>query len=215
MKKFFLVLISFFLVACLSNTKAQSKTYTIYIDPGHGGADGGAYINNVKEADINLAVSIALYERLSLVGFKVYLTRDGDYDLAPEGSQNRKRDDIHKRVDLINKSDCDIYISIHTNAIHSSVWRGSQVFYKENETNAKFGKIMQDNLIDILKNTDRSAKSISDKYLIDNVSKKGLLVELGFISNPEEAKLLSTLEYQSLIAYAIFVGILDYLNLDL
>ncbi|NLD27065.1 MAG: N-acetylmuramoyl-L-alanine amidase CwlD [Acholeplasmataceae bacterium] len=198
-------------VVVSKNITKQQKT--IYIDPGHGGPDGGAVgLDRVYEKDIVLSVSKKLAFYLGQAGYNVQLTRNGDYDLAGEDSVNRKRDDIYKRVDMINASDCLLYVSIHANIFSSPRVYGAQVFYK---TGSQAGEILaseiQEAIKSLLQNTERVAKSITDKYLIDNVQKTGCLVEIGFLSNPEEVRLLQEEFYQEKMAYAIYLGIASYL----
>jgi N-acetylmuramoyl-L-alanine amidase len=219
MKKIFNALILAILLITSIGSLIVSKSLTqeektIYLDPGHGGADGGAKgLYGVTEKDIVLAVSKKVEFYLRQAGYNVELTRNGDYDLADENSENRKRDDIYKRVALINSSKCLLYISIHANIYSSPRIYGAQVFYKASSVEGqKLAEEIQEAIKAILQNTNRFAKSITDKYLIDNVDKVGCLVELGFLSNPEEAKLLQETFYQERIAYAIYLGIISYLN---
>ena len=85
----------------------------IYIDPGHGGLDPGAIYKDIYESDLNLEISNKLVATLEAKGAIVYMTRYGDYDLAVTNAQNRKRSDLSRRANIINRSLCDIYISIH------------------------------------------------------------------------------------------------------
>lgn len=186
----------------------------IYLDPGHGGPDGGAEgINDVFEKDIVLKVCIKLKEYLNRAGYNVILTRQGDYDLAPDDSKNRKRDDIHERVKRINESKCLLYVSIHANIYSSPKIYGAQVFYnKNNEKSKLLAEEIQETITVILQNTTRKAKSINDKYLIENSDPIGCLVEIGFLSNPNEVILLQDEYYQEKMAYAIYLGICSFLD---
>lgn len=189
----------------------------IYIDPGHGGLDGGMVApNGLYEKDIVLDICFYLKYLFEGNGYTVYLTRDGDYDLALKNSQNRKREDIHKRVKLINESSALFYLSIHANSYSSPIIYGAQTFY--NATNSKsklLAECIQDSIKDYLKNTKRYALAINDKYLIDNVKKPGCLVEVGFLSNPRELELLQSEDYKQKMASAIYFGVLDYLEKDI
>ncbi|HHZ17950.1 MAG TPA: N-acetylmuramoyl-L-alanine amidase CwlD [Acholeplasmataceae bacterium] len=208
----------FLLVLCLTSagtiiaSKRLAAPALIYLDPGHGGADGGAVgADGTAEKDIVLNVCWSLRAYLENAGFRVKMTRTGDYDLAPANSHNRKRDDIHRRCDLIDASDCLFYLSIHANKFFAPSVRGAQVFYNKNRSEAKeLAEAIQEALGAILKNTRRFAKPIGGKYLIDNVKKTGCLVEIGFLSNPEEIGLLKDAAYQERMAYAIFTGIMTY-----
>lgn len=186
----------------------------IYIDPGHGGPDGGA-VGCLGTFEKNIVLDIAKKLKFYLVnaGYNVKLTREGDYDLADDTSKNKKRDDIHNRVKLINDSNCMLYISIHANKYSSPKIYGAQVFYKPNDEKGKLlSEEIQSSLIDILKNTNRQAKAITGKYLIEHAKPPGALVEVGFLSNPEEAKLLTDSYYQEKVAYAIYTGIISYIE---
>ena len=113
----------------------------IYLDPGHGGLDPGAMYKNIKEKNINLQISKNLEKRLTKLGAIVYLTRYDDYDLSVNNTINRKRSDLSRRGNIINKSDCDLFLSIHLNAENTGIWKGAQTFYntnnKENKKNSR------------------------------------------------------------------------------
>ncbi len=209
---YFIVLV-FFLSFMITEevVTANTNAEVIYIDPGHGGADGGATINNIKEADLNLAIALKLKTIYENNGYSVLLTRDGDYDLATDPN-NRKRTDIRKRVELINASKASYFISVHMNSFSDSKYRGSQVFYSSvNEQSFEYAKKIQESLKYYLSNTTREAKVISNIYLLDHVVIPGVLVECGFLSNSEELELLKDSNYQLKIAYSIYYGFCDYM----
>ena len=188
----------------------------IYLDPGHGGPDGGAVGNSSLEKDISLSISLKIRDYLQEQGALVLLTREEDVDLADEdtsGYSRRKAEDLKNRVKIINESDADLFLSIHLNAIPSSRWSGAQTFFYgkfiENENAAKY---IQDELRRNLENTERKAKPIDGIYLLKNTEKPGALVEVGFLSNPQEDKLLATDEYQEKVAASIYNGILRYFS---
>ncbi|MBR1376929.1 MAG: N-acetylmuramoyl-L-alanine amidase [Bacilli bacterium] len=182
----------------------------IYLDPGHGGLDPGATYAGVKEEDINLEIAFKLKGELESKGAVVYLTREGDYDLAPKGSKQRKRDDLYRRSVLINNSGCDMYLSLHLNATTSTSWTGAQVFYDDiNDMNIKLAEILQKQLRTDLKTT-RKYKEVTNGYLYKRVKVPGVLVEMGFLSNPGERSRLKTDNYQRLIAKSIAKGIEVY-----
>ncbi len=182
----------------------------IYIDPGHGGTDPGALYNDLYEADLNLQISLKLESELEKNGAIVYLTRYGDYDLAVKNAINRKRSDLSRRANIINASNADIYLSIHLNSDISSTWQGAQAFYDTvNEKNEIIAKIMQEQLKKDLK-TKREYKQINDHYLYQRVKIPGVLLEVGFISNPNERYLLKQESYQEKIATSIKDGLINY-----
>lgn len=188
----------------------------IYIDPGHGGPDGGAVGSDTLEKDISLSISLIIRDYLQEQGALVLLTREEDVDLADEdtsGYSRRKAEDLKKRVKIINESEADLFLSIHLNAIPSAKWSGAQTFYSgryiENENIAKY---IQDELRRNLENTERVAKPIDGVYLLKNLEKPGALVEVGFLSNPHEEKLLQTKSYQDKVAASIYNGVLRYFS---
>lgn len=198
----------------IRTTMIEINKQLIVIDPGHGGIDGGGMSNTgMYEKDINLKISYYLKCYLENSGYTVLLTRYSDYDLASKNSSNRKKEDISKRLDIINNDDVFLYISIHCNIYTNTSIYGAQTFYNDNDINNKLlAENVQKMLINILKNTTRKAKSIEDKYLIENAKKVGCLVEVGFLSNEQEFNLLKTNQYQDLVAYCIYLGIIEYLS---
>ena len=138
----FIVLLSFCLLTmCVgyvnASTKNVLKDKVIYIDPGHGGVDPGTIYKSIYEKDINLKISMELKDVLERNGAIVYLTRSDDYDLAVTNTINRKRSDLSRRANAINKSNCDMYLSIHLNSEKTGTWRGPQVFYDDINDNNK------------------------------------------------------------------------------
>ena len=204
--------LSFIIVEVVQANKTSGVI--IYIDPGHGGSDGGAIgADGTYEKDIVLPISLALEELFVSDGYDVIMTRREDIDLAPSGSHNRKRDDIHKRVELINNSGAELYLSIHANIFPNSYCWGAQTFFKRNESKSRELAVnVQNSLLLNLMNTYRVAKHINDVYIVDNVIIPGCLVEVGFLSNREELELLKSNNYQKEVAMAIFLGVKEYLE---
>lgn len=195
-----------------SNNELPLLGKVIYIDPGHGGKDPGAVYKDIYEADINLSISKKIYDILISKGAIVYLTRDGNYDLSVTNALNRKRSDLSRRANIINRSMCDIYISIHLNAESSSVWSGAQVFYDDvNPKNKEIAQIMQEVLAKNFR-TNRKYKETNEMYLHKRVTRPGVLIEVGFISNPNERYLLTKDYYQQRLATSIVSGIEIYFN---
>ena len=194
----------------------ENEKKFIVIDPGHGGIDGGGMsVSGVYEKEINLSISYYLKTYLENCGYNVVLTRSGDYDLASKGSNNRKKEDISKRVDIINNENTILFISIHCNIYSDESIRGAQTFYNSTyEENKILSNKIQNRLCNILKNTNRKEKSITDKYLIDKSIKTGCLIEVGFLSNKEEFNLLVNPAYQDKIAYSIYIGIMEFLGIN-
>lgn len=184
----------------------------IYIDAGHGGSDPGAVYRDIEEKDINLKISLKLEQLLSEQGAIVFLTRYGDYDLSVNHTSNRKRSDLSRRGNMINQSLCDLFISIHLNAEESGMWKGAEVYYdaklKENEEIAKIFQGMFKKYL----YSKRSYKKTDDLYLQGRISRPGVLVEVGFLSNASDRYLLKQDTYQTKIAQTLVKGTLAYLN---
>ncbi|MDF2563825.1 MAG: cwlD 1 [Massilibacillus sp.] len=184
--------------------------HTIIIDPGHGGIDSGARYNNLLEKDINLAFSKKLGQCLSAYGATVLYTREDDSDYYIKG-KGGKRSDLLKRVELIDQSNAEVFVSIHCNAVRESQWYGSQVFYNpKNQANKFIAEIMQDLLKKFPPNNKRQAKQDLQILLLNSPEKPGVLVETGYLSNKNEARLLSDSEYQERMAMQISKGLAYY-----
>ena len=183
----------------------------IYLDAGHGGADPGAMYKDLKESDINMSIVKKLEEELVKRGAVVYLTRNGDYDLSKPKLLHHKRNDLNQRIKMINSSNEDIYISIHLNSETSSAWRGAQVFFDDvNKENKKIADLIQNQFKEKL-NSNREVKELKNIYLIRSVNIPGVLIEAGFLSNPNERYLLRQESYQRKIAEIISDSIELYL----
>lgn len=182
----------------------------IVVDAGHGGSDPGAVRGEYLEKDITLQVSKKLAQYLSQAGALVIMLREDDQDLSedPQASiAERKRSDLRQRVKTANQSGADLYISIHANADLSPKWSGAQTFYHAGSERSKVTAVLiQEELTRILGNTDRKAKSGS-YYILSRTQMPSVIVEIGFISNPGEARRLTDQQYQSKLAYAVFSGI--------
>lgn len=196
--------------------KANNKI-SIIIDPGHGGMDSGA-VNQYgeNEAPINLEISKYLMAFLDSTGFEVEMTRYNSRGLYDENGnttiREKKNEDLRNRIEIINESNADLVISVHLNSFTQSQYYGAQTFYKNKCEQSKVAaETIQDSLRNILdKNNDRVPQSKRDVKVIDNSNVPIVLVECGFVSNPEEGKLLSTSQYQEKVAWAIYAGIIEY-----
>ncbi len=213
-KLFFLLIffISLYTIAIVRANNLPLLGKVIYLDPGHGGKDPGAVWDNIYESDINLEISLQIQEELEKNGAIVYLTRYGDYDLSANYAELRKRSDLSRRANIINRSQADVYLSIHLNSDISTTWKGAQVFYNTiNEKNEILAKIMQEQLKKDL-NSNREYKKLNDHYLYNRVKIPGVLIEVGFISNPNERYLLRQENYQKKVAVTIKNGLVSFLT---
>ncbi len=176
----------------------------IVVDSGHGGLDPGTMYKEIYEKDINLAIAQFLEVELQKLGAEVLLTRDGDYDLARPNAYRRKKSDFDNRIQIINNSHADYYVSIHLNYLKDASYYGPQVFYNlELEENKKIAEVLQEDLNKELK-TKREIKKIpSSTYMYSRLKTKGVLIECGFLSNAYERNLLVKEEYQKKLARVI------------
>jgi len=168
---------------------------TIALDPGHGGIDGGAKAGRLEEKNLTLSLALKLAEELRSHGATVVFTRDSDIDYYTKG-KGGKRNDLIKRVTLINASGADLFISIHINSIKGAQWFGAEAYYNpRNEANRQLAEVMQKVLAEFPPGNKRHAKQDS--------TIPGLLIEAGFISNPKESALLTDPVYQQKMAQYI------------
>lgn len=217
MKKIIILIILFLLSINIVRTETTMLELPllgkeIYLDAGHGGIDPGATYKDINEKDIALAITLKLEEALSKKGAIVYMTRTTDTDLADNNATYRKRSDLGNRAKLINDSSASLYLSIHLNSYPSSKWSGAQVFYtNKNEHNKVIAEVIQSELQEDLKTT-RDFKEIKNMYMYDRITKPGVLIEVGFISNyAERTKLLNEV-YQEELASVITTGVIKYLQ---
>ena len=209
------------IVACLGTykiAKVNSQTklnYTIVLDAGHGGIDGGCVgsTTGISEAEINLSVTKKLESLLTGFGFRVVLTRTNSNGLYSITSTNKKQDDLQKRKQIIVNANPNLLVSIHMNSYVNSSEHGAQTFYQTGSENSKhLATTIQAELVKNL--TDARANcNQSDLYILKCVSAPSVVVEGGFLSNPTDESLLVTSEYQQQMAYSIFCGILKYFEI--
>jgi len=180
---------------------------TVVIDAGHGGEDGGATsCSGVLESDINLQISKRLNDLMHLVGIQTVMIRTSDESIYTQGQTiaQRKISDLKERVRAINAADKPLLISIHQNHFPDSRYKGAQVFYSGAADSASFARNMQSALIATLnEGSNRSVKKAAGIYLMDHIACTGILIECGFLSNPEEEALLRDPGYQKKLCCVI------------
>ena len=188
----------------------------IVLDAGHGIPDEGAQSSNgTTEAQTNLKIALKVQNLLEQSGATVILTRSDEnaiYDLDSKTLKEKKISDIHNRVKIGNENSADIFVSIHLNKIPQNQYWGWQCFYKDgNEQSTKLAKSLQSNLNEsIQKENKRVAMKLDTVYIMKHVEVPISIVECGFLSNPEEEKLLLEDSYQDKLAGGIYNGIIDY-----
>ena len=196
-------------------TSSPKPQYTIVIDAGHGGRDGGAVgkTTGISESVLNLQYALCLKEACEQFGFDVVLTRstmDGLYD---ESAANKKKSEMEKRKNIINNSNADLVISLHMNSFPLSSSEGAQVFYaKGSEQGFNLAKSIQNSLSKSFESA-RDYVTVGDYFVLNYSNIPATLVECGFLSNPEEEKLLQTEEYRKNFCYSLLVGIINYFEM--
>ena len=188
----------------------------IIVDAGHGTPDEGAEsLNGITEAEINLKIALKLQNLLEQSGCTVILTRSDEneiYDVGSDSIREKKISDVKNRVKIGNESSADIFVSIHLNKIPEQQYYGWQTFYKKGSEESKLlATEIQNNLNDaIQKENQRIPAILNNVYIMKNVEIPITIVECGFLSNPEEERLLQADEYQEKLAWGIYNGINDY-----
>jgi N-acetylmuramoyl-L-alanine amidase len=195
--------------------KDKNEDITIVIDAGHGGIDPGKVgINGALEKDINLAIALKLERNLAQNGINVVMTRTDDNGLYVENDTNKKVTDMKKRLEIIESSKPVLAVSIHQNSYPSASVSGVQVFYyKDSAKSKEAATIMQSQMIKTLNpEKEREAKENGSYYLLKKTSVPIMIVECAFMSNPTEAELLTQENYQEKVAWAVYMGVMEYVN---
>lgn len=209
------VLIMFLLTFAFSHIVAVSASgyngITIVLDAGHGGRDGGSVgVNGTIEKEINLRYTLALKEKLVSAGYRVELTRKTDDGLYLESAKNKKMSDLNARMEIIKRANPNLVISIHMNSFSSQSAHGASTYYRSGDES---GQIVSD-LIQQSLNTYLGAPSNTGKvgnyYILNESYYTAVLIECGFLSNPEEERLLNTDEYLEKFVDAVYNAILLY-----
>ncbi|MBQ3426045.1 MAG: N-acetylmuramoyl-L-alanine amidase [Clostridia bacterium] len=186
-----------------------AKQFAVVLDAGHGAPDGGAVgATGIEEKDINLDIVLKLREILLSRGVRVILTRDGDngiYDSSAKTIREKKLSDMQSRRDMINGSGADLVVSVHINSFTGSSARGLHVFYDKAHPEAETtASAIQDSIAALTDAKTHAVKPAADNlYLMQGSAVPMILVECGFLSNPEEEQLLLSEQYRAKIAFAI------------
>lgn len=197
-------------------TSGGTKKPVLVIDAGHGGEDGGATsLSGIYESELNLDISLKMAALSGLTGIQFIMTRESDEIEYPESAKStakRKKYDQKKRVELINSTENAVLISVHQNFYPHKSPHGPQSFYSINGDSDALAILIQETMNAALCPENRRLAMPVDKgvYLFKNVSCPAVLVECGFISNPEESKLLETETYRLKIAAALVSAYLRY-----
>lgn len=202
-------------VAAITTSSMPKPEYTIVIDAGHGGRDGGAIGKNtgVTESELNLMYAKELQSLCEDYGIGVVMTRSDMNGLYDESAPNKKKSEMERRKSIINGSGADIMISLHMNAFPLPSSNGAYVFYaKGSEQGLNLAKSVQTSLCQSFDNA-RQYVSVGDYFVLNYSTMPSVLVECGFLSNPQEEKNLQSKEYCEKFCYSLLAGILAYFEM--
>ena len=200
------------------NTNNNKKQSVIIIDAGHGGFDGGAVAGDgTIEKDLNLAVALKLDCVLRVFGFDTVLVRNQDLSMEDDNvTGSKKVSDIKNRLKLMEKYDGAIFISIHMNKYSTSQPNGTQVFYGVAPNSQELASSIQTAVKNTIQKSNHRTvkKTTNDIYLLYHATVPAVIVECGFLSNPNDLQNLKSEKYQKAISLAIATGICDYYKIE-
>lgn len=208
-----------FALSSFADTFFKDKTLSVIVDAGHGVPDGGAVgIGGTVEQEINISIAKKLAEVLEGKNIGVIMTRTDESGIWTEKSdtiREKKVEDMHNRLKIIKKSDADLFVSIHMNSFPSTSALGLRVFYSPAFSDIKpLAENIQVRMSDVTGAKTTVVKAAdSTLFLMKNTPVPGVLVECGFLSNPQEEKNLNSEEYQARLAWAIADAIEKYYSL--
>lgn len=207
MKKLLII----FMLFCFNIFRINAKNfYTVIIDPGHGGIDGGAFCEGIKESDINLNIALKIKDVFKEMGISTLMTRESDISLCEE--RYHKKDDLIGRVNIINNTNACFYLSIHLNIFKQTNVRGLEILYNDkNESSFTLASNIYNSYLGQFK-FGRGIVKNRDLYLLANTNIPGCLIECGFLSNNDDRKLLISDNYQLELARIIVDGSIKYLS---
>ncbi|RXZ78781.1 N-acetylmuramoyl-L-alanine amidase [Paenibacillaceae bacterium] len=186
----------------------------VLIDVGHGGIDGGAYVGDILEKDINLAVARELYKVLHAQGIRTVMNRTSDYALSDDNrwhiSRSRHKRELSQRKQLSEEITVRMFVSLHVNSTSNKSKKGPLVLHQDNGQSTLLAFFIQDAL-----NRQQGKRTLprlgKPFYLLRQVKQPAVIVEMGFISNAADRQMLASAEGQKRTAEAIAAGLRQYL----
>lgn len=204
-----LVILSFAYFKIVLIRQVSYTGITIVLDAGHGGRDGGSVgANGTIEKEINLKYTLALKKKLVGAGYKVELTRKTDDGLYSNLAANKKLSDMKARFEIIKKTNPNLIVSLHMNSFVDSTAKGASCYYRKGDEASKSVANLIQNSLHTYCNAPQTQAKVGDYYILNCSYYSAVLVECGFLSNPQEEALLNSEEYKNKIVDAIFSGIL-------
>lgn len=202
-------------VLAITTSSMPKPEYTIVIDAGHGGRDGGAIgkTTGVTESELNLKYALTLKNLCEDFGIGVVMTRSDMNGLYDESASNKKKSEMEKRKKIINESGADLMVSIHMNSFPLSSSQGAYVFYANgSDKGFELAKSVQTSLC-LSFETARKTVTVGDYFVLNYSNIPAILIECGFLSNPVEEIKLQDDEYCKNFCYSILAGIISYFQM--
>lgn len=201
-------------VTAFSENAPIERKNLVIIDAGHGGEDGGATsCTGVLESSLNLEIALRLNDLMHLLGYETQMIRTTDTAVSTEGKTiaARKASDLRNRVKTVNETENALLVSIHQNLFADSRYSGAQVFYNSVDGAKELAQTLQENLVSTINpGSNRQIKAANGVYLMTHSQKPSILVECGFLSNPQEEQKLRQAEYQQNLCCVFAVTLSQY-----
>ena len=203
-------------VTAIAQNRPVTRQHCFVIDAGHGGIDGGATsCTGVLESQINLEFALRVNDLFCLLGYDTVMIRRTDESIYTEGNTiaAQKISDLKERVRITNETENAVLISIHQNTFSDSRYHGAQVFYAPTDTSDRLAKQLQQDLVSALApESNRKTKKADNVYFMQHISCPGVLIECGFLSNPEEEAKLRDADYQKKLSAVIVTSCSQFLS---
>lgn len=203
-------------VTVIAESTPVPREHCIIVDPGHGGEDGGAIsCTGIVESTYNLSISLRLNDLLHLLGYDTKIIRTTDISVytKAETIAQKKISDLKERVRIANETENALLLSIHQNNFSDNRYSGAQVFYAGTEGSERLAKELQAALVSNLNpGSSRKSKKSDGVYLMEHIGCTGVLIECGFLSNPEEEAKLRSADYQQKLCCVIAATVSQYLS---
>lgn len=203
-------------VTTIHQQKPVQRQNCIIVDAGHGGIDGGATsCTGVLESHMNLEIALRLDNLLHFLGYETVMIRRTDESVYTEGSTiaSQKVSDLKERVRIVNETENGLLISIHQNTFQDRKYSGAQIFYGKVGESQRLAQAMQASLISVLNpDSNRKSKPANGVYLMEHITAPGILIECGFLSNPQEEAQLRNEDYQKKLCAVIAATVSQHLS---
>lgn len=202
----------------LAQSGPVARPHCLIVDPGHGGEDGGALsLTGRRESEYNLEIALRLDDLLHLLGYETKMTRKTDTAIYTTGQTiaQKKVSDLKERVRIVEETPGAVLLSIHQNTFSDGRYSGAQVFYAGTNDSQALAEMMQAALVKSLNpGSNRKAKKSDGVYLMERITRPGVLIECGFLSNREEEARLGSATYQKQLCCVIAATVAGHIEIQ-